>query len=134
MPIARKRSSLAPIVLVAMVAAFGIAFALARRPLRETASAPAPPRPSAPPVVASAAATPSPSPTPSASAAPPSTVGTIRAADSGGHRVWIDGKLVGDTPQSYEVPCGHHVVRIGSSGQPQMIEVPCGGDVQVELR
>ncbi len=133
-PIKRKRSSLAPIVLVAMVAAFGIAFALARRPVQEAASAPPPPRASAPPVAASQAVTPSPSPTPSASALPPSTVGTIRAADSGGHRVWIDGKLVGDSPQNYEVPCGHHVVRIGSSGQPQMVEVPCGGEVQVELR
>lgn len=62
------------------------------------------------------------------------STGTLRTADSGGHRVWIDGHLVGNTPQSFEVPCGHHVVRVGSGGQPQMTEVPCGGEVSVELR
>jgi len=84
-----------------------------------------------------ASAAPVPSETASAApsvAKPASTVGSIRANDSGGHRVWIDGKLVGDTPHVFEVTCGHHVVRIGSSGQPQMLDVPCGGEVLVGFR
>ena len=43
--------------------------------------------------------------------------------------LWIDGRMVGDTPQSFLVPCGLHVVRIGVGGQPQMTEVQCGGEV-----
>lgn len=142
-PVARRRSSLAPLVVLLMAVAFGVAFAAARWPLwSSTQPAPAATPFASPTVVASPSPSPSLSPTPSPSPSPvassslttPSSVGTIRAADSGGHRVWIDGKLVGDTPQNYEVVCGNHVVRIGSAGQPQMIEVPCGGDVQVELR
>ena len=133
MPIARKRSYLPAVIVLLAAVAFGVAFAVTRYPLTETVTR----QPTVAPLVpsVSAAPTPAPSATPSVSvtAAPPSSVGTIRAADSGGHRVWIDGKLVGDTPKSYEVLCGNHVVRVGSGGQPQMVEVPCGGEVQVEL-
>ena len=61
-------------------------------------------------------------------------MGTVRTANSGGHRVWIDGKMIGETPQSVEVTCGLHVIRVGSAGQPQMTDVPCGGQVEVELK
>jgi hypothetical protein len=135
-PIARKRSSVVPIVVLLMAVAFGVAFAVTRFPLTMNTSAQpvAAPPPKPAPTSASVTASAEPEPSPSVSAGPPSSVGTVRAADSGGHRVWIDGKLVGNTPQAYEVVCGHHVVRVGSNGQPQMIEVPCGGEVQVELR
>lgn len=81
--------------------------------------------PSAPPP-------PVPSEAPAASAAKPaSTLGTLHAQSAGSRRVWIDGKLVGETPRSFELGCGHHVVRVGSTGQPQMVDVPCGGEVTV---
>jgi len=66
--------------------------------------------------------------------APLSRIGTVRTGPAGGHRVWIDGKLVGETPRAFEVTCGLHVIRVGSAGQPQMTEVPCGGEVEVAFR
>jgi hypothetical protein len=49
-----------------------------------------------------------------------------------GHRVFVDGKLVGDAmTTSISVPCGRHTVKIGSSGRDQEIDVPCKGSVRV---
>jgi len=136
LPVTRPRRSSAStalgIVLTALLVGAS-AFLLSRSPFARRP--PAAPAASTPPP----AATPSPSASPSivASApapAPSSTVGTVRAADSGGHRVWIDGKLVGESPKSFEVTCGLHVIRIGSAGQPQMTDVPCGGEVEVAFR
>jgi serine/threonine-protein kinase len=57
------------------------------------------------------------------------TVGPARP----GHRIWIDDRLMGEeSPSSYLVPCGKHVVRVGSRGSPQSLDVPCGADVEVK--
>jgi hypothetical protein len=64
----------------------------------------------------------------------PATTGTIKVDGPRGHRVWIDGRLVGDTPFEAEIACGDHVVKVGSVGSPQMTEVPCGGKAEVGLR
>ena len=46
------------------------------------------------------------------------------------HRVWINGEVaVWATGTSLSVPCGPHVVRIGSGGASQSVDVPCGGRV-----
>ncbi|MBX3190366.1 MAG: hypothetical protein KF819_25425 [Labilithrix sp.] len=51
------------------------------------------------------------------------------AAD--GHRVWIDGRLVGSPPPPITAACGKHTVKIGSRGRDQDVIVPCGGEVSV---
>jgi serine/threonine-protein kinase len=57
------------------------------------------------------------------------TVGSARS----GHRVWIDERLMGEeSPASYVISCGRHVVRVGSHGAPQYLEVPCGADVEIK--
>jgi hypothetical protein len=49
-----------------------------------------------------------------------------------GHRVFVDGKLVGDAmTTSLTLACGRHVVKIGSAGRDQEIDVPCGGRVPI---
>jgi serine/threonine-protein kinase len=50
---------------------------------------------------------------------------TGSAADH--HRVFVDGRVVGEGEGTFEVPCGAHVVRIGSAGQDHTVVVPCGG-------
>lgn len=50
-----------------------------------------------------------------------------------GHRIWIDDRLMGEeSPASYVVPCGRHVIRVGSRGSPQSVDVPCGADIEVQ--
>jgi hypothetical protein len=48
-----------------------------------------------------------------------------------GHRVWVDGHLVGEPPAPIVVACGHHVVKVGSNGREQEVDVPCGGRISV---
>jgi serine/threonine-protein kinase len=48
-----------------------------------------------------------------------------------GRRIFVDDKVLGQTPQSVTVPCGKHTVRLGSAGKPQAIEVPCGAEISV---
>lgn len=62
--------------------------------------------------------------------APAKTTGTMTATVKG-VRVWVDGKLAGDSSQSLTVSCGSHVVKVGSSGVDRMVVVPCGGDVSI---
>lgn len=51
------------------------------------------------------------------------------AAD--GHRVYVDGRLVGVPPPPIVLACGRHTVKIGSQGRDQIIVVPCGGSIPV---
>ncbi|MGZ3422139.1 MAG: DUF4388 domain-containing protein [Polyangiales bacterium] len=138
--VAPPRASRWPFLLVAAVL-LGSSIFLGIRILQPEAPPPVPsaaPSPAPVPVPMPAATTvPLPLPTSSESIAPipssppPSgttTTGTVRATDPG-HPVWIDGRLVGDSPHAFVVPCGAHVVRIGNAGQPQMTEVPCGGEI-----
>jgi hypothetical protein len=48
-----------------------------------------------------------------------------------GHRLYIDGKLVGDSKGPLDVPCGEHSVKLGSAGFTKTVAVPCGGEVSV---
>jgi hypothetical protein len=47
------------------------------------------------------------------------------------HRVFVDGRVLGETGQSFTVQCGSHTVKIGSQGRRQIVEVPCGGNVEL---
>jgi hypothetical protein len=53
------------------------------------------------------------------------------AASRGGHRVWVDKHIVGESPGTFSVRCGWRTVQVGSQGGVQNIQVPCGGDVDV---
>ena len=93
--------------------------------------------------------TPTPTPTPSTTAtATPSAVapeeagatadipagmGEIQPPDSAaGHRIFLDGRVVGEGTAPIRVPCGQHSVRVGSAGRLQNVDVPCGQSVAVD--
>jgi hypothetical protein len=67
-------------------------------------------------------------------AAMPTTGELLAPALSDPHRVYVDGRVVGQTGASFAVPCGPHSVRIGSHGQLQLVVVPCGGSLAVSPR
>ena len=48
-----------------------------------------------------------------------------------GHRLYIDGKLVGDSAGPVTVACGQHTIKLGSAGSSRSIAVPCGGEVAI---
>jgi hypothetical protein len=61
------------------------------------------------------------------------TQGTVKTPLSrGGHRLFVDGLVVGETPNPVLVSCGAHVIKIGGAGKEQLIYVPCGGTVTVQ--
>jgi hypothetical protein len=66
-----------------------------------------------------------------ASATGASNLGNLNVSTRGGHRVWVDERLVGDSPAIFRVRCGVRSVRIGSQGDLQHVKVPCGGDVEI---
>ena len=91
---------------------------------------PPPPVPAPSPASSSsAAATP---PSPSDSLATTGDLDTSAARPQ--HRIWVDGRVVGQTPGVFAVPCGRHAVRLGSGGSLQAVEIPCGGQVKVSDR
>jgi hypothetical protein len=53
-------------------------------------------------------------------------------ASRGGHRVWFDKKLVGESPGSFDVACGWHTVQIGSAGSLQNLNIACGAETEVD--
>ena len=84
-----------------------------------------------------------PSVAPSADPATAETQGPAIASDQGelrfppfaaGHRIIVDGQVVGDGAQPAVVRCGVHELRIGSSGTLQHVDVPCGGALDVSPR
>jgi hypothetical protein len=50
-----------------------------------------------------------------------------------GHRIFVDGRrFKTDGVAPLHLPCGPHVIQVGSSGTPQTIDLPCGGEVQLQ--
>jgi serine/threonine-protein kinase len=49
-----------------------------------------------------------------------------------GHRIFVDDRVVGETPTPITVKCGVHSVKVGSSGYRRTIDVPCGGEITLE--
>jgi hypothetical protein len=67
-------------------------------------------------------------PTPNAE----STTGTVELAPwTKGHRIYLDGHVIGEGPGPLRVSCGPHVIRLGSAGRELSALVPCGGVVRV---
>ncbi|WP_394839553.1 protein kinase [Pendulispora rubella] len=58
--------------------------------------------------------------------------GTIVVERGGGHRVYVDGKVVAQGAGSHVVSCGKHTVKVGSDGKVQELTVPCGGSVTAQ--
>lgn len=84
---------------------------------KPTASTPTVPPPAAPP---------------SSSPPPSSSVGDLDTSSARPqHRVYVDGRVVGETPATFRVGCGRHQVKLGSRGVAQDVEVPCGGALKV---
>ncbi len=96
-----------------------------------SASAPPPPEPTAAlELAAPSEPTAPPEQAPSSAEAPTPTSGILSSpAGADGHRIFVDGKLVGQAPITVSLSCGSHVVRVGSHGRPRRIDVPCGGEV-----
>jgi hypothetical protein len=78
--------------------------------------------------------TPTPTPTPTfATPAPTPQKGSIAIPPSAaGHRVFVDGRVIGER-RLVVVACGRHVVRIGHDGRDQPLDVPCGGEVSASF-
>jgi hypothetical protein len=104
----------------------------------QVATEPPPPPPPTPVEVASAS--------PSSSAAEPAVpdaavdapfaVAADRSAldfppGADGHRVYIDGRMVGQPPAPLVIPCGIHAIKVGSQGRTQNLLLRCGEHVRV---
>lgn len=51
---------------------------------------------------------------------------------SKGHRIFVDGRVVGTGPAPMTIKCGTHKVKIGSAGKPRVVELPCGGEIALD--
>ncbi|MGO8996759.1 MAG: serine/threonine protein kinase [Polyangiaceae bacterium] len=131
------RSASAAGVLTA-VGVLGLVFAVAsnlRSPAQgAAASVDAPPASVSHPAPAppsSAVAVPAPASAPVSVPPPASSLGAIIPPPAARHhRIWIDGEVAAwSQGPSLHVPCGTHVVRVGSAGASQSVDVPCGGSV-----
>jgi serine/threonine-protein kinase len=59
-------------------------------------------------------------------------MGIIRTTGAApGRRIFVDDKVVGQTPDSATIKCGPHQIKVGSSGKAQTIDVPCGGEINL---
>jgi hypothetical protein len=62
----------------------------------------------------------------------PSAMGLLITSNAPrGHRVFVNGHPVGQTPQVILVECGSTRVKIGRSGQERVVDVPCGQEIDV---
>ncbi len=62
----------------------------------------------------------------------PATRGALRFAPKAhGHRVYLDGVVVGESEGDVDVRCGAHTLRVGSRGEARAVVVPCGGVLDV---
>jgi hypothetical protein len=59
-------------------------------------------------------------------AVPASSTALELPAAATGHRVYVDGTLVGEPPSPMMVGCGRRVVQIGSIGRARVVALPCG--------
>lgn len=62
--------------------------------------------------------------------APPNKGVLVFAPSASGHRIWVDGALVGEGRQT--LACGLHSVKVGSAGRARTVNVPCGGEITFE--
>jgi hypothetical protein len=69
--------------------------------------------------------------TPAPKVAGPGQGTILTDSTSGGHRIFVDGRVVGESPSPAVVGCGSHSVQVGSAGTARTVVVPCGGSVRV---
>jgi hypothetical protein len=159
-PLLPKRRSLWPLTLVVLITGLVLVVAVAAttasgpsvqnsapmppfEPVATTAAA-RPPSPTADPsqIPKPAESSESPAPARSLSPAAPavtapapsgdSTTGTLDLpAWTKGHRIYLDGRVVGEGPGPLRVRCGPHLIRLGSTGRELSTVVPCGGEMRV---
>ena len=55
----------------------------------------------------------------------------VNGAQYEGHRIFVDGAVVGSGAGDYEVYCGRHAVRVGSASRGHVVVIPCGGDANL---
>ena len=55
----------------------------------------------------------------------------VSGAQYDGHRIYVDGALVGNGAGDYEVYCGRHAVRVGAASRGHVVVIPCGGDANL---
>ncbi len=63
--------------------------------------------------------------------AKPNTTILNTAIAAPGHRIFVDGRAVAETPAAVEVGCGKHEIKLGSAGTPRTIDLPCGEEVSI---
>jgi hypothetical protein len=51
-----------------------------------------------------------------------------------GHRIFVQGQVVGQTPQSVLIKCGSVTVKIGASGRARTLDVPCGAELDLDIQ
>ncbi len=104
-------------------------------PKPKASSSPATTKSAPPPVEEAPSSVASPAPSPKPAPRPPSdlaaTQGRILPKGPAGFRVFVDGKVAGETPGPIVVTCGLRTVKIGSHGSEQKISIPCGGEIDV---
>lgn len=49
-----------------------------------------------------------------------------------GHRIFVDGRVVGNGAASLKVVCGTRKIKIGSGGKTQVRDLPCGGELALD--
>jgi len=54
-------------------------------------------------------------------------------AAGAGHRVYVDGRVLGEGPGPLLAPCGSHEVKVGSQGTAKTLDLPCGGAITLTL-
>lgn len=75
-------------------------------------------------------------PVPDAAVDAPFAVAADRSAldfppGADGHRVYVDGRMVGQPPAPLVIPCGIHAIKVGSQGRTQNLLLRCGEHVRV---
>jgi hypothetical protein len=55
----------------------------------------------------------------------------VLPAAAEGHRIYVDGRITGGPTSGISVPCGPHILKVGSRGRKQNVLVPCRGNVFV---
>jgi serine/threonine protein kinase len=100
-----------------------------------------------PPASASSPLAGKPPATPSASAVPAAAVATPAGTDpdaaaaglgsiftdpsQSGHRIFSEGRVLGESPGPIQVRCGTRSIQVGSAGTARDVSIPCGGSVLV---
>jgi hypothetical protein len=49
-----------------------------------------------------------------------------------GHRVFVDGRVIGTAGKPMQTKCGEHRVKVGSAGTAKAVQLPCGGVITLD--